>query len=263
MAKGVHKAEPWKREMVLEVGNHIKPALDKLYANSQKIYNGHVTKTEGSLPTTKQMLKLFKDGEPNKDWYNATQKELEGVFGSDAELFVKFLAATSPSTTVKANVSLALKAYRQHKSGQAFEGYLGNTKADLYRARRGEDFGGPKVKSFLANLKGDPLPVTVDRWISRAYGFGDSPTAAQYKFIDYAVTQVARKRGIAPREMQAAVWTAMKEARELASGNTSESFEVVLRNKLEKDPELAAAIKQALDSQGSPENKVMAAGASR
>ena len=49
----------------------------------------------------------------------------------------------------------------------------------------------------------------------------------------------------------------MKEARQKASGNTSEAFEVVLLKKLEKDPELAAAIKQAL---AASKPKVMTAG---
>lgn len=48
-----------------------------------------------------------------KDWYDRHAAVLDDVFGSDSKLFQQILSATSQAASVKANVGLALKAYRQ------------------------------------------------------------------------------------------------------------------------------------------------------
>lgn len=139
-------------------------------------------------------------------------------------------------------MTAALKAYMQWKNGQPFQGFMPVVIDMLNKATRGEPFGGLKVSSFKKNLMGDPLPVTVDRWIARAFGFGDQPTPVQYKFMDYLITQTAQRKGIEPRQMQAAIWKTMRDAK--AMSTTGEAFEVVLRKRIMADPDLAATIKQ-------------------
>jgi hypothetical protein len=244
IAKGTVDFGKWSKEMIADAGEQIRPQLEKMYAQSQKIYERHVANTAGELATTRQLMRLYKIGEPGKDWYKNTQKELETHFGDDAPLFVDMLAATSPNSTVASNVTLALKAYTQHKTGQPFEGFMPAVIGNLERAVKGEPFGGPKVSSFKANLFGDPEPVTVDRWMARAMGKPtDTLTPAQYKFYDYTLTQVAKKAGVEPRQLQAGIWKAIKEA-EGRAGNTSESFEQVLARNVADKPELKALLQR-------------------
>jgi hypothetical protein len=246
LAQGTVNFGDWSKEILAEAGpaaEQIQPLLPGLYEQAKKTLDRHVTNTAGNLPNTQKMLDMYQRGIEGADWYANTKSELESVFGPDTNQFVDFLAATSPNTTVAANTTLALKAYRQWKTGQSFEGYLPKVKDLLNQAAAGEDFGGPKVRSFRKNLHGDPLPVTVDRWMARALGFGDSVTDPQYKFADYLITQVAQKKGIEPRQMQAAIWKTIKDAQGIA-GQTGESYQTLLRKKLLSDPDLAATIQK-------------------
>ncbi len=247
MAKGVTQLGAWSKEMLADAGasaSRLKPQLPKLYVMAQKTLERHIANTAGNLPSTQKMLSMYRQGIEGQDWYRNTKAELQSVFGPDTDKFVDFLAATSPNTTVAANTSLALKAYMQWKTGKPFTGYLPETIKSRNRAAAGEEFGGLKVQSFRKNLHGDAVPVTVDRWIARALGFGDQPTVPQYKFMDYLVSQVAAKKGLEPRQLQAAIWKTIKDTEGLA-GQGGESYEVLVRRKLLSDPDLAAAIQQA------------------
>ena len=66
----------------------------------------------------------FNLGKSGAKWYNETRKQVEFVFGEDTDLFCDMLAVTSPNTTVKSNVTLAMKAYRQYKNGEEYTGYM-------------------------------------------------------------------------------------------------------------------------------------------
>ena len=247
MAKGVTQLGAWSKEMLADAGasaSRLKPQLPKLYVMAQKTLERHIANTAGNLPSTQKMLSMHRQGIEGKDWDRNSKAELQSVFGPDTDKFVDFLAATSPNTTVAANTSLALKAYMQWKTGKPFTGYLPETIKSLNRAAAGEEFGGLKVQSFRKNLHGDAVPVTVDRWIARALGFGDQPTVPQYKFMDYLISQVAAKKGLEPRQLQAAIWKTIKDTEGLA-GQGGESYEVLVRRKLLSDPDLATAIQQA------------------
>jgi hypothetical protein len=248
IAKGTVKFAAWSREMVAEIGARVEPLLHKLYADSRKIYERHISGIEGAIPTTKKLLTMYRAGKEGENWYRDTKAELRKHFGPDADMFIDFLAATSPNTTVASNLSLALKAYKQWKTGQPFSGYLPATIGSLNKAVAGEDFGELKVSSFRQNLHGDPIPVTVDRWIARAYGFTKDQgkiNEGQYRFIDHAFSQIARERGIEPRQLPAAVWRTIKEAEQTNEGNTSEAFEGLVKSKISQDPELARLLNEA------------------
>ena len=246
LARGTVDFGKWSKEIMSEASPaaaQLAPHLPKLYEQSQKILDRHVTRTAGKLPNTQGLLGLYKKGIDAKDWYHSTQAELQSVFGDDTGMFVDFLAATSPNTTVASNTTLALKAYTQWKSGKPFQGFLPETINSLNKAISGEDFGGLKVKSFRKILRapspgrGRPLDLTRN-------GLRRSATPAQYKLLDYLITQVAQKKGLEPRQLQAAVWKMIKDAEGLASQG-AESYEVLVRRKLLSDPDMAAAIKQA------------------
>jgi hypothetical protein len=97
------------------------------------------------------------------------------------------------------------------QSRQAFEGFMGTHKSGLEAVMAAQPLSGPKVGGFHAAMMGDPNGVAVDRWVARAIGYGDKLTEQQNRFIDYAISQVARARGLEPRQLQAAIWRAMKE----------------------------------------------------
>lgn len=252
LAQGTVKFGQWSKAMVNELGDQVKPHLEKLYADSQKIYDRHVKTTEGQMPATKELLKKFHEGESGADWYEKTREELERIFGPDAKLFSDFLAATTNNATVEANLAFALKAYKQYRLGQKWEGFMEDVKGQLDKALAGEQFGGMKVQSFQKNLWGEADPVTVDRWMHRAFGFRKSGiTPGQYKFIDYQITQMANRLKMEPRQVQAAIWKAIKEAEQKA-GNTSQSFEELLPDRIAKDPQMQALIERAKAGEAAP-----------
>jgi hypothetical protein len=250
IAKGTVDFAKWSKEMIADAGEAIRPHLQDLWDKAQKIYGKHVDSVEGGLPNTKQLLKLYKEGEGGADWYAKTKEELSQHFGQDTDKIIDFLAATSPNATVASNVSLALKAYKQWKTGQPFEGYLPAVKGLLEKAANGEDFGGLKVSSFAKNLHGNPLPVTIDRWMARAFGLPDNPNPGQYKFMDYTLSQIAKRSGMEPRQLQAAIWTAIKEKQQSIASNTSLPFEKLLPQRVAADPAMQALIANA---KGAPE----------
>ncbi len=248
LAKGTVDLASWSKEMLADAGtaaDKLRPMLPDMFAKSQKILEKHIANTlEGGLPTTEKLLEMYRAGEEGKDWYKYTQGELENHFGTDAPMFVDFLAATSPNASVKANVALALKAYQQWKSGEDFSGYMPSVKGNLERATQGIPPSGPKVTSFKANLFGNTESVTVDRWMARAMNWKrDNLTPDQYKFIDYNLTQVAKEAGVEPRQIQAAIWKAIKDAQGRA-GDTGASFEQAIKEKMAKSPEFKALIEK-------------------
>jgi hypothetical protein len=239
----------WSKEMLADAGAaapQIQPALTHLYREAQQVFARHLATTNDKLASTKELLKLLKEGKDGADWYTKTHAELVAMFGPDAAIMEKFLSATSPNNTVAGNVTQALKAYRQWRLGQPFEGFLPVHAEALEKIAKGEDFGGLKVHSFLANLAGDPEPVTVDRWIRRAFGFDKKTiTDPQYKFMDYTLTQIARRVGMEPRQVQAAIWKAIKEADDKGRNTTSEPFEALLPKRLAADAQMQELIRQA------------------
>lgn len=66
-----------------------------------------------------------------------------------------------------------------------------------------------KVRSFVANICGDPNAVTVDVWAVRVATNGaesEVRTDAHYRAIAGAYQAVAAELGIAPRDLQAITW---------------------------------------------------------
>ena len=160
----------------------------------------------------------FKAGLSGATWYNETREQVAFIFGDDTDLFCDFLAATSPNTTVKANVTLALKAYKQYKSYEDFTGFMGIIikmlrTAVINDSTIGHKFkmGGSKVHNFARALKGDLDAVVVDRWMLRAFGYDkDIITDKRYRDIEAWCVAKAEREGMKPAEVQAAIWCGIK-----------------------------------------------------
>lgn len=154
----------------------------------------------------------FDQGHGARMWYDQTWDFLQQEFGEDARLMAGMLAITSPNATVQANVTLALKALRQYKQGEAFEGYLITVRLALRQfIHDGTVLGGPKIRCFFENLTGNLEPVTVDRWIARALGQKHNPrTLREYESMSLTIAQFARMRGEQPARAQAAIWQGIR-----------------------------------------------------
>lgn len=151
-----------------------------------------------------------------KDWYSESRDAAKEIFPKDWKLFLGFLAATSTNATVKSNVTLALKAWRQFSEGREFSGFVRPVVSDLYRLITGGELNGPKVRAFHRALLGDKSAIVVDRWMARSYGF-QKVTAANFPRIEKWIAEDAVARGEEPTDYQARRWAEIK-------GSETESF---------------------------------------
>lgn len=173
-----------------------------------------------------------------KDWYEEHKEVLDEFFGDFAPLFQELLAVTSQASSVKSNVSLALKAFGQLMRGEDFDdrtrgkekpGYLDAVIGNLNAIRDRTQVGGKKIKNYKAANEGDTMAVVVDRHIASLLFGVKSPTAAQFAKAEQILTEIAAQIGWTPRQVQAALWAHSI----VKSGKTPESYGAYLK-KLEE-----------------------------
>jgi len=172
--------------------------LKKVYEHSLK----HSTRYKRSYPTTLptavyRSVELFHKGESGKGWDQRAHEALEGVFGEDADLLCRLLAATSPGSDPDLNLKWALSAYRLYKSGLPL-GDLGHrwTKTvlpNVQRAIENKPLSGLKVWNFARSLMGHKDAVTVDMWIARIIlGKPSVANDGEYLFCEQIIREVAQ-----------------------------------------------------------------------
>lgn len=140
--------------------------------------------------------------------YRLSQRHCAGV-----------IAALSPRCQWGANVAGARAIVRAAINGHP-EPVVAGTKGNRRKAWRianGADpdavLSGPKVRAFWANICGDVEVVTVDVWAARAAEGRDNaqaPVRRRYAICAEAYRRAARRRGMTPRDAQAAVWTVFR-----------------------------------------------------
>lgn len=208
-----------------------KDQIPVAISNGQKMLAVQIEKAGSKLTEVSKLLAFLDTGMGDADWYN-TGKELKRYFGKDAAIMARLIAATSNNSTVKSNLTLALKAYAQWKVDptQDIEGLMKTLLPNVKRAFEG-DLEGRKVDNFAKAILGDPDAVVVDRWMMRAFGFkGVAPTPSQYDIIEHAIVDMAKKKGITPREVQASIWFGVKEEMERGKARpSSEPYGQLLR----------------------------------
>lgn len=179
---------------------------------------------------------LAKAGIEAKDWYARTAEVFDIIAGDNGALLADLNAAFSPNATVQihtTNAIIALDKYLKNKNVSDDElrtllGGLGlpDSVRRAIQAFHGERIGtsditGNKVRSFAANTKRDYDPITLDVYMTIAYGLGKYNT--QSGVISYAINadpgysavavnlmKLADSLGQKPAETQAAVWTTTK-----------------------------------------------------
>lgn len=247
MIRGTFLMYDWSRAMVAEFGEGIKPHLPAIHTRAKKVMAQHLETAGGRMANTTRLLEIVQKGMPAAEWYEKSSVELKELFGDDSDMMINFLAACSTGSDVKSNVTLALKAYRQWKSGEEFTGYLPAVIAQLKAAVAGKPFGGPKIENFTAALKGDLEGVAVDRWVLRAFGMdidgAKRPSKSQFAFIKRWVIEEARAVNMTPRQFQAAIWSGIKF--EATGDGSNEAYETHIKRKMANDPELTQFIANA------------------
>ena len=172
-------------------------------------------------------------------WYD----DAAAIIAADADAYglpfstvAAVYAACSINASWKANVTIA-RRWLQYATGAAArptglapvavrcEAAIANRPADFDGAwsavLQGGDARGSKVASFVANFHGLTDFVTVDRWAMVGAGtaatvdgtpcaHSKAPKGPKYDRIANAYRTVAAELGITPRELQAAVWVAVR-----------------------------------------------------
>jgi hypothetical protein len=143
------------------------------------------------LPSEKEFAAVALGGQAKRGWYRRSAQAILEVFGVDAPRFAALLAATSPQTSVENNLINALNIWKNwvaagrptdRESIVAVMGrsVMGNKGEDSVldawinnsvRALSSEDpeslvISGPKVNSFMLNLRGVVNEVTNDAWMA-------------------------------------------------------------------------------------------------
>lgn len=144
-----------------------------------------------SLPSEKEFAAAALGGQAKRGWYENSTKALIQVFGTDAPRFAALLAATSPQTSVENNLINALNTWKNWTAqgrptdrasivrimGESVMGNKGEDSVldawinNSVRALASEfpeelTISGPKVNSFMLNLRGFVNEVTNDAWMA-------------------------------------------------------------------------------------------------
>lgn len=152
-----------------------------------------------------------------KDWYTKSSDNLIKIFGSeDISLIYGLISATSPRKSVKANLNLTKKLYKNYLLDEpifkGIAGILPAHKGNILRVLNGLELSGNKVKSFYLNLIGDLNAVTIDTWVLKYFGLEDMIlTAKRYRDLTKRIKANARRHGLKPAEYQAVIWTAIRD----------------------------------------------------
>ena len=215
-----------------------------------------------SNKTYAKVREYFNAGQSGLNWYEETPLRVMEFFNGDRQrtnLFIGFLAATSPLRNIWRNTELALRALMQydkcHRNGddysRCFVLDMPNHRSGALSVALGLPFNektSPKVSAFFRNLtepyEQDSGAVTVDTWMLRAFGLRGAhakeedkkgaPSTAEYKAVKKAVQALAAEAGVLPRQYQAAVWVGIK----LLEGSpldTTSPFETALFHQLENE----------------------------
>ena len=152
-----------------------------------------------------------------KDWITRHNAIVADLFGENAELFKKFLGATSQANSVKGNVTLALRAYEEALSGKIVPGtYLWPVYGNLIRSLKGLIPQGPKIGEYTRALLGDPDRVPVDRHVASFFFGVKDPTLEHTLAAQELLREVAAHLKISPIEAQSSLWNFVQKLKGLA-----------------------------------------------
>ena len=154
-------------------------------------------------------------------WYDRAADAARTILPSDPERAAGVIAALSPRCQWRINLAWAAAVIEAAESGADCPSVHTRTmRAQAWRIANGEPalsvLGGPKVRAFYSNIIGNTDRVTVDVWALRAADPGETrvPSGRLYDLTERAYIEAARIVGVAPRDLQAAVWVHVRGAAE-------------------------------------------------
>ena len=160
-------------------------------------------------------------------WYGRALEGAHALLPNDPSRAAGVIAALSPRCHWSTNVGWAASVVEAAESGDRCpEVHTRAMRALAWRIARGERpldvLNGPKVRAFYANITGDLERVTIDVWAARAAegaavpkdknGVDIAPSGRRYALLERASVECARIVGLAPRDLQAAVWVHVRGA---------------------------------------------------
>jgi len=171
---------------------------------------------------------------PYEQWgleeYNSIREFSASILGEEnVDLVTKILAATSAGMQVGANVTLTEKALgiilTEGRLPTGADGFMGAHIENMRKILAGIEL--PKVGEFAQAILGNDSALVIDRWMARFWFNAENPTNEQRLVAKALTTQVAKKSGMTPREMQAAIWQyAREKAGEKAEGSFAKYGEI-------------------------------------
>lgn len=217
-------------------------------------------------------------GQAKRGWYRASAEAIANVFGPDAPRFGAVLASMSPQTSVQMNFHNAVRTFiNWDNAGRPTDpAAIKNIMQQSVQKKNPEDPGllhawvpntinalthptpenmqlsGPKVDSFMKNLRGNTNEVTNDAWMAafakmnpakmggsgNQAGPGKSPTyIAMSAKVRNAATMLTKMTGEnwTPSEVQETVWSWAKTAFEHSSAQGEKIQDMVKKGAITDD----------------------------
>ncbi len=148
------------------------------------------------------------------DWYEISANDIMRYsrrLELSADFVADIVAILSPRIQVSRNARLA----HQFITTNDTSGIMGNRldAIDYYRRTGKVSQSGQKVRNFAANLRGNFDLVTIDVWMSRAFGVDydgvNSPAKSDAIYARMAgrITRLASRFDVSPASFQACVWS--------------------------------------------------------
>jgi hypothetical protein len=177
---------------------------------------------------TSKVYDYIEKGFDHKDWYTKEYSKLLNALPEFEGLpIIRTFAVTSMTTSIEANVHLALKALLLMKRGLPFIGFLPNQITYLNLISKGEDVPGRKIMNFIKALEGDVNSVVVDIWMCRAFGVNNArklkdkskhternywkaPSKKEYDTIEQECFWWSTVCNVEPRQIQSMIWAGIK-----------------------------------------------------
>ena len=169
--------------------------------------------------------------EEGKNWYARVLQSFDGIHPTiTPRQIAAVIAAVSPRMQWERNLIVAAILIDHHatdpttpppglcmgrEKSKAWAAMSDATSIDRWAGLR--DDQNPKTRAFLANIDGDPVPVTVDIWAHRAASGQHQPSIplsnkGEYELHARAYREVAAAHGLDNSACQAIIWTVVRDA---------------------------------------------------
>ena len=151
-----------------------------------------------------------------ENWFQESREAIRKAFGSDADLFMRLLAATSPISTIETNVVLAIRAYRHlNWFGEIPErSFIEVHRISIAKFLQDPNTAGRKIWSLYQNLIGNENVCPLDRWMKVYFGLSPEKylSGKLYDELEGMIRTEAKALGITPAQRQVQIWCASRTA---------------------------------------------------